>query len=102
MFLVKSGESRTPGLLTRTIPKNTSDINCSYTNSVLDSGSPEVGDLAEFESDPLNLIPRLLDQIIAIGQTAQQLRHALSGNGPPSETLSEMTKQLGAGSEHAP
>jgi len=100
--LVETGESRTPPLITGTISKDTSYISYPYTSRVLDSDFPEVWDPVKLESDPLNLIPRLLDQIIALGQTAQQLRHALSGNGRQPEKLSEIAKQLVEGGEHAP
>lgn len=69
---------------------------------VLDSGFPEVWDPVKLESDPLKLIPRLLDQIIALGQTAQQLRPELSDNGHRPEKLSEIAKQLVEGGEDAP
>ncbi len=73
--MVETGESRTPRSITKTV--------------------------SNFESDPINLIPQLLDQIIALGYTAQQLRRALSGNGHRPETVSEIAQQLVKGSDHA-
>ena len=99
---METGESRTPPSITRTISKDTSYTSYPYTSRVLDSGFPEVWDPVKLESDPLNLIPRLLDQIIALGQTAQQLRRALSGNGHRPEKLSEAVQQLAQGGDHAP
>ncbi len=98
--LVETVESRTPPLITGTISKDTSYT--SYPSRVWNSGFPEVWDPVKLESNPLNLIPRLLDQIIALRQTAQQLRHALSDNGNRPEKLSEIAKQLVEGGEHAP
>ncbi len=99
---METGESRTQDLATGTISKNAPHISCPYTSRVLGSGFPEVWDPVKLESDPLNLIPRLLDQIIALGQTAQQLRRVLSGNGHRPEKLSEAVQQLAQGGDHAP
>ena len=36
--------------------------------------------------DPARLLPQLLDQLIALGQIAQQLRYALTGNDHRAKT----------------
>ena len=72
------------------------------TSSVLESSLQQVWDPARFQSDPTKLLPQLLDQLIALGQTAQQLRHALGGNGYRPEKISEVIKQLTEGGDHAP
>ena len=61
----------------------------------------ETWDPATFQSDPAKLLPQLLDQLIALGQTAQQLRHALGGNGHRPEKISEVIQQLTEGGHHA-
>ena len=99
--MVETGERQTLDMATGTISKNAPHISYPYTSRVLGSDFPEVWDPVKLESDPLNLIPRLLDQIIALGQTAQQLRRALSGNGHRPEKLSEVAQQLAQGGEHA-
>lgn len=44
--------------------------------------------------DPAELLPQLLDQLIALGQMAQQLSHALGGNGHRAEVARELIEQL--------
>ncbi len=62
---------------------------------------PQAWGSATLESDPTKLLPQLLDQLIALGQTAQQLRHALGGNGHRPEKISEVIQQLTEGGDHA-
>jgi len=100
--LVETGESRTPPSITGTISNDAWPVSYPPASSVLESGFGQVWDPVKLESDPLNLIPRLLDQIIALGQTAQQLRRALSGNGHRPEKLSEAVQQLAQGGDHTP
>lgn len=57
---------------------------------------------AKLDSDPAEILSRLLDQLISLGQTAQQLRRVLSGNGHRHKKLSEVVQQLIEGGEHAP
>ena len=49
-------------------------------------------------SDPAALIPELLDKLIALGQLAQQLSHALGGNGHRPERAAEVVRELIKGS----
>ena len=44
--------------------------------------------------DPTKLIPVLLDQLVALGEMARQLSHALGGNGYRSEKVAELIEQL--------
>ena len=71
------------------------------TSSVLESSLQQVWDPARLQSDPTKLLPQLLDQLIALGQTAQQLRHTLGGNGHQTEKIEELMKQLARGGDHA-
>ena len=96
------GESRAPLSIAETISKDAWYVSYPSTSSVLESGLQQAWDPAKFQSGPTKLLPRLLDQLIALGQTAQQLRHALSDNGYRPEKLSEIAKQLVEGDEHAP
>ena len=41
-------------------------------------------------TDPAQLLPQLLDQLIALGQLAHELRHVLGGNGHRPEELKEI------------
>ena len=72
------------------------------TSSVLESGLGGAWDSARLESDPAKLLPQILDQLIALGQTAEQLRQVLGGNGHQPEKVFELTKQLLQGGDHAP
>ncbi len=56
--------------------------------------SPQAWGSATLESDPAKLLPHLLDQLIALGQTAHQIRQALGGNGHHPEKISEVMRQL--------
>jgi len=62
---------------------------------------PQAWGSATLESDPAKLLPQLLDQLIALGQTAHQIRHALGGNGHRPEKISEVIQQLTEGGDHA-
>ena len=70
-------------------------------SNVLKSSFPEAWNLAKLEPDPSTLLPQLIDQLIALGQTAQQLRCVLNGNGHKHEKLSEITNQLALGGKHS-
>ncbi len=62
---------------------------------------PQAWGSATLESDPAKLLPQLLDQLIALGQTAHQIRHALGGNGHRPEKISEVIQQLTEEGDHA-
>jgi len=62
---------------------------------------PQAWGSATLESDPTKLLSQLLDQLIALGQTAHQIRHALGGNGHRPEKISEVIQQLTEGGDHA-
>lgn len=72
------------------------------TASVPESGLGGARDSARLEADPAQLLPRILDQLVALGQTAEQLRQVLGGNGHRPEKVFELAKQLLQGGEHAP
>ncbi len=101
MVLVETGESRTLLSTDQAISNDTPYVPYLSTSSVLESNLQQVWDPAKFQSDPTKLLPQLLDQLIALGQTAQQLRHALGGNGHRPEKISEVIKQLTEGGDHA-
>ena len=46
------------------------------------------------DSDPTQLIPLLLDQLVILGDLARQISHALVGNGHRPEELAELVKQF--------
>ena len=71
------------------------------TSSVLESSLQQVWEPARFQADPAELLPQFLDQLIALGQTAQQLCHALGGNGHRPGKISEVIKQLTERGDHA-
>jgi hypothetical protein len=52
---------------------------------------------SEFETpvatNPAELLPRLLDQLITLGQMAKQLSHALGNNGHRAETGAELIQK---------
>ena len=51
---------------------------------------------AEFydAADPARLLPELLDRLIALGELAQRLSHALGGNGHRPEKAGELIEEL--------
>ena len=86
------GGNRTPLSSAETISKDAWCVSYPSTSSVLESNLQQVWDPAKFQSDPTKLLPQLLDQLIALGKTAQQLRHTLGGNGHRPEKISEVIK----------
>ena len=44
--------------------------------------------------DPAQLLPQLLDQLIALGDMARQISHALGGNGHRPEVARELIEEL--------
>ncbi len=99
--LVETGESRTLLSIDQAISKDTPYVPYLSTNSVLESSLQQVWEPTKLQSDPTKLLPQLLDQLIALGQTAQQLRHALGSNGYRPEKISEVIQQLTEGGDHA-
>lgn len=70
------------------------------TSNVPETSSRQAGDLANFESDPIKILPQLLDQLIALGQTAQQLRQALDNNGHHPDKVADPIRQTLQGGGH--
>ena len=58
--------------------------------------SPDFAQLgSQFATDdPTKLLPALLDQLTALGETARQLSHVLGSNGHRPEKLREVIQQL--------
>ena len=48
----------------------------------------------QIEADPTQLLPQLLDNLIALGDMARQLSHALGKNGDHPEKAAELIQQL--------
>jgi hypothetical protein len=46
------------------------------------------------EHDPAQLLPQLLNQLIILGQMAQELSYALGGNGHRAEKAAELIQKL--------
>ena len=44
--------------------------------------------------DPTKLLPELLDRLIAIGEMARQLSHALGRNGHRPEAVQELIEEI--------
>ena len=99
--LVETGESRTLLPTDQAICNDTPYMPYLSTSSVLESSLQQVWEPTKLQSDPAKLLPRLLDQLITLGQTAQQLRHALGGNSHRPEKIAEVIKQLTEGGDHA-
>ena len=95
------GGNRTPLSIAETISKDAWYVPYLSTSSALESGLQQAWDPAKFQSDPAKLLPRFLERLIALGQTAQQLRHALGGNGHRPEKISEVIQQLTEGGDHS-
>ena len=89
-LLVETGGSRTPSSIAETI------------SSVLSSHFLKADDASTLESDPLKLLSRLLDQLIALGQTAQQIRRAFDNNGHHPDEVADLLKRVGKGDNHDP
>lgn len=48
-------------------------------------------------NDPAQLLPELLDLLVALGEMAGQIRAALGGNGHRPDKANELTRQLSRG-----
>ncbi len=70
-------------------------------SSVLETSFRQASYSTNFECNPSKLLPQLLDQLIALGQTAQQLRQALD-NGHHPDKVADLVKQSLEGGGHAP
>ena len=74
----------------------TSELRCHlllvYPNPRLTSDSPETQIPAE--ADPAELLPQLLDELIALGDIARRLNHALGGNGHRPGQARELIEKL--------
>ena len=46
------------------------------------------------ESDPATILPELLDRLIALGEMARQISHALGNNGHRPEVAAELIEYL--------
>jgi len=46
------------------------------------------------EDDPAQLLPQLLDQLIAMGHMAQQLSEALGSNGDRPEQAAQLIQEM--------
>ena len=87
--LVETGESRTPLSIAETV------------SSVLASHFLKTSYTSALESDVAKLLTQLLDQLIALGQTAQQIRHAFDNNGHHPK-VADLLKRVGQGDGHDP
>ena len=58
------------------------------------SGSLNTTGVFESESDPAQLLPDLLDQLIVLGEKAKELKQALGSNGHRAEKLAEIKELL--------
>lgn len=83
--MVETGESRTLPTRLRTISKDNSYSYTPYTINHLQNSLGKACDPTVSETDPIKLIPLLLDQLIALGNTAKQLRQAFDRNSHPLE-----------------
>jgi hypothetical protein len=88
-LLVETGESRTPLSIAETV------------SSVLASHFLKTSYASTLESDVAKLLTQLLDQLIAIGQTAQQIRHAFDNNAHHPK-VADLLKRVGQGDGHDP
>jgi len=58
---------------------------------------------AEFTiADPVQLLPELLDRLVALGDMARQVSHALGGNGHRPDTTAALIEQLTKGLDSTP
>jgi len=94
--MVETGESRTLLSTDQAISNDTPYVPYLSTSSVLEPIFRQACYPAQFEADPAKLLPQLLDQLIALGQTAQQLRQALGSNGHWPENVSEDSTATGS------
>ena len=80
-MLVETGESRTLRSTDKDIFNDTTHVSYLSTSSLRESSFRQVYDISNPEADPSKLLPLLLDQLVVLGQTAQQLKQALGNNG---------------------
>jgi len=86
---VETGESLTPLSIAETV------------SSVLASHFLKTSYTSALESDVAKLLTQLLDYMVALGQTAHQLRHVLNNNSHHPK-VTDLPKQTGKGDDHAP
>ena len=70
--------------------KDTPHVPYLSTSSVLESSFRQVYGISNPEADPSKLLPLLLDQLVVLGQTAQQLKQALGNNGHRQDQVAEL------------
>ena len=72
----------------------------SVTSPVYDQLLPSSVDLyrvfvgSSVDADPSQLLPQLLNQLEALGETAKELKQALGSNGHRAEKLEELARLL--------
>ena len=84
------------------IPNNGFYGSSPSTSSVLESSLRQVYGISNPEADLSKLLPLLLDQLVILGQTAQQLKQALGNNGHHYDQVAVLMQLLTKGREHAP
>ena len=99
---METGESRTPLSIAETISKDAWYVPYPSTSSVLESSFWQTYGTTNFETDASKLVPLFLEQLVALGQTAQQLKRALGSNGHRQDQVAGLIQQLAKGGEHAP
>lgn len=67
--------------------------NACYLNKLFVASYPNASKLYP-EDDPTQLLPHLLDQLVVLGQLAQQLNLTFGGNGHRPDKLREIIQQL--------
>jgi len=78
--LVEAGESRTLRQIDRTISKGVPRLPYKDISDILELNIRQVYSMFDLEVDPTTLLPLLLNQLIALGQTAQQFKQDLGKN----------------------
>ncbi len=94
---MEAGESRTPELITGSTSHNIQNNPFLSTSNDQEPNLEQIGATANPESDPALLVPQLLDQLIALGQTAQQIQQVLGSNGYQPEAVEKVREETADG-----
>ncbi len=88
IFLVETGESRTLLSTSAAITHH-----APYSSCLSASASGETSSSTNIETVPTELLSQLLDQLVALGETARMLRQSFMGNGQNTEQPTVLIQQ---------
>jgi len=86
---VEAGESRTLCPIDRVVSNDKSHLSYEYISGALELNIHQIHHIFNLEIDRSTLLPLLLNQLIILGQTAQQFKQDLGNNAYCSNYVAE-------------